>query len=50
MERCLKSTYHSLISLCEKSGDKIRAIGYCKMTLTRFPNDPYVKSKIVATN
>ena len=39
------STHHSLISLCEKSGDKLRAIGYCKMTLARFPNDPYAKSK-----
>ena len=43
-----KSTHHSLISLCEKSGDKIRAIGYCKMTLARFPNDPYTKSKLKA--
>ena len=43
-----KSTHHSLISLCEKSGDKLRAIGYCKMTLARFPNDPYTKSKIEA--
>ena len=43
-----KSTHHSLISLCEKSGDKIRAIGYCKMTLARFPNDPYTKSKLQA--
>ena len=41
-----KSTHHSLISVCEKSGDKIRAIGYCKMTLARFPNDPYTKSKL----
>jgi len=40
------STHHSLISVCEKSGDKVRAIGYCKMTLARFPNDPYTKSKI----
>lgn len=41
-----KSTHHSLISVCEKSGDKLRAIGYCKMTLARFPNDPYTKSKL----
>ena len=39
------STHHSLITVCEKSGDKLRAIGYCKMTLARFPNDPYAKSK-----
>jgi tetratricopeptide (TPR) repeat protein len=41
-----KSTHHSLINLCIKNNDKIRAIGYCKMTLARFPNDPYTKSKI----
>jgi tetratricopeptide (TPR) repeat protein len=41
-----KSTHHSLISICEKSGDKVKAIGYCKMTLARFPNDPYTKSKL----
>ena len=40
------STHHSLISICEKSGDKLKAIGYCKMTLARFPNDPYTKSKL----
>ena len=40
------STHHSLISICDKAGDKIRAIGYCKMTLNRFPNDPYTKSKL----
>lgn len=43
-----KSTHHSLISVCEKSGDKLRAIGYCKMTLARFPNDPYTKSRLEA--
>jgi len=41
-----ESTHHSLISLCNKTGDKVRAIGYCKMTLARFPNDPWTKSKI----
>jgi len=40
-----QSTHHSLISLCNKTGDKVRAIGYCKMTLARFPNDPWTKSK-----
>jgi hypothetical protein len=40
------STHHSLISVCEKSGDKKNAIGYCKMTLVRFPNDPYSKNKL----
>jgi len=40
------STHHSLISLCVKTGDKVRAIGYCKMTLARFPNDPWTKSKL----
>jgi tetratricopeptide (TPR) repeat protein len=42
------STHHSLISVCDKTGDKVRAIGYCKMTLARFPNDPYTKSKLEA--
>ena len=41
-----QSTHYSLISLCNKTGDKVRAIGYCKMTLARFPNDPWTKSKI----
>ena len=43
-----KSTHHSLISACDKAGDKVKAIGYCKMTLARFPNDPYTKSKLEA--
>ena len=40
------STHHSLISLCSKIGDKRLAIGYCKMTLSRFPNDAWTKSKM----
>lgn len=40
------STHHSLIRVCEKSGDKVKAIGYCKMTLARFPNDPDTKNKL----
>lgn len=40
------STHNSLIALCSKTGDKVRAIGYCRMTLARFPNDPYTKSKL----
>jgi len=40
------STHHSLISVCDKAGDRVKAIGYCKMTLARFPNDPYTKSKL----
>jgi tetratricopeptide (TPR) repeat protein len=43
---CPSSTHHSLISLLDKNNDKIRAIGYCKMTLARFPNDPWTKSKL----
>ena len=43
-----KSTHHSLISVCDKAGDRVKAIGYCKMTLARFPNDPYTKSKLEA--
>jgi tetratricopeptide (TPR) repeat protein len=42
-----KSTHHSLINLCVKTNDKIKAIGYCKMTLARFPNDPFTKSKLL---
>lgn len=40
------TTYHSLISLFKKNNDKIRAIGYCKQCLNKFPNDPYTKSKL----
>jgi len=40
------TTHHSLINLCLKNDDKIRAIGYCKLTLTKFPNDPYTKNKL----
>ena len=40
------STHHSLISVCEKSGDKIRAIGNCRFNLKRYPNDPYAQSKL----
>ena len=47
---CPKSTHHSLISVCDKANDKIRAIGYCKMTLVKFPNDPYTKSKLKSLN
>ena len=41
-----ESTYHSLISLCSKLNDKRLAIGYCKMTLAKFPNDAWTKSKL----
>jgi len=41
-----ESTHHSLISLCSKLNDKRMAIGYCKMTLTKFPNDVWTKSKL----
>ncbi len=41
-----ESTHHSLISLCSKLNDKRLAIGYCKMTLAKFPNDAWTKSKL----
>lgn len=37
----LKSTHHSLIQVSLKNNDKKLALGYCKMTLARFPKDPY---------
>lgn len=40
------STHHSLIQLCLKNKDKIRALGYCKMTLARFPKDPYTINQL----
>ena len=40
------TTHHALINLCLKNDDKVRAIGYCKMTLAKFPNDPYTVSKL----
>ena len=39
-------THHALINMCIKCNDKEKAIGYCKLTLTRFPNDPYTVSKL----
>ena len=41
-----ESTHHSLISLCAKRNDKRLAIGYCKLTLTRFPKDAWAISKL----
>ena len=41
-----ESTHHSLISLCAKRNDKRLAIGYCKLTLARFPKDAWAISKL----
>jgi tetratricopeptide (TPR) repeat protein len=41
-----ESTHHSLVSLCAKRNDKRLAIGYCKLTLTRFPKDAWAISKL----
>jgi hypothetical protein len=41
-----ESTHHSLVSLCVKRYDKRLAIGYCKLTLTKFPNDAWATSKL----
>ena len=40
------STYYSLISICDKTNDKIKALDYCYMALKKYKNDAYVKSKI----
>ena len=40
------STHNSLIAIFNDLGDKRKAIDYCKLTLARFPNDPYAKSKL----
>jgi tetratricopeptide (TPR) repeat protein len=39
------TTYHSLLSVYEKLGDKIKALDYKKQGLNKFPNDPYLKIK-----
>jgi tetratricopeptide (TPR) repeat protein len=41
-----ESTHHSLVSLCTKRNDKRLAIGYCKLTLAKFPNDAWTASKL----
>jgi tetratricopeptide (TPR) repeat protein len=41
-----ETTFHSLTSLYQKNGDKIRAIENCRFNLSRYPNDPYAKSKL----
>ena len=35
------STYHSLIALCIKINDKVKARDYCVLALRRFKNDSY---------
>lgn len=40
------STHHSLIAVCENSGSRYKAIDYCKLTLVRFPKDPYTVNKL----
>lgn len=41
-----KTTFYSLISLYRKSNDKRRAIGLCRFSLRKFPNDPYIKARL----
>lgn len=41
-----ETTFHSLTSLYQKNGDKRRAIDNCRFNLSRYPNDPYAKSKL----
>jgi tetratricopeptide (TPR) repeat protein len=45
-----KSTHYSLISLFNKLNDKRMAIGYCKMTLAKFPNDEYATMRLKEIN
>lgn len=40
------TTFHSLVSVCEKLNDKTKAVDYCKMGLYRFKKDPYLQNKI----
>ena len=40
------TTFHSLVSVCEKLNDKTKAVDYCKMGLYKFKNDPYLLNKI----
>lgn len=43
---CPSTTFHSLVSLCIKNNDRLNALGYTKMGLKRFKNDPYLSSKL----
>ncbi len=40
------TTFHSLVSVCEKLNDKTKAVDYCKMGLYKFKKDPYLQNKI----
>ncbi len=40
------TTFHSLVSVCEKLNDKTKAVDYCNMGLYKFKNDPYLQNKI----
>lgn len=40
------STYHSLIALCIKIGDKVKARDYCVLALRRFKNDSYSQMRL----
>ncbi len=44
------STHDSLIALCIKNNDKIKAKDYCLFTLKRYPNDSYAKMRLQEIN
>jgi tetratricopeptide (TPR) repeat protein len=43
---CPNTTFHSLVSLCIKSNDRLNALGYTRQGLSRFKNDSYLNSKL----
>ena len=44
------STHHSLIALCIKTGDLVKAKDYCLLTLKRFPKDAYATMRLKDLN
>lgn len=44
---CPVTVYHSLVSLCVKTGDKLNGLGYTKLGLRKFKNDPYLTGKLL---
>ena len=44
------STHHSLIALCVKNNDLVKAKDYCLLTLKRFPKDAYALMRLKDLN
>jgi hypothetical protein len=40
------STHHSLIALCLKNNDLVKAKDYCLLTLKRYPKDAYANMRL----